>query len=178
MALLATMPNALAAPDGNPPGTGWTPDQNVLGYVEQSDELTRFLALLRLAGLTGMLRQAGPVTLLAPTNAAFDAMPPQMIIDLQRPVNRPALVRILECHILPGRVTIDTLEQARSGNRPIRLKSVNGCPLTVSQRPSGLSIDDADGIEAELVHADVGESNGLVQVIDGVLTPKVSKPPA
>jgi hypothetical protein len=49
-----------AAPDGDPPGTGWTPDQSVLGYVEQSDRLTKLLALLKTADLSSKLRGKYP----------------------------------------------------------------------------------------------------------------------
>jgi hypothetical protein len=50
--LLVAIGPVLAASDGNPPGTGWTPDQNVLGYVEQSDKLTQLLSLLKAADLS------------------------------------------------------------------------------------------------------------------------------
>lgn len=100
-----------------------------------------------------MPRQAEPATPFAPTDATSGAMPPGMVSDLQHPENRPALVRILECHILQGR-------------------------MTVSQEPSGFSMNDSNGIKAGVVHADVGEASGLVQVIDGMLASRVGKRPA
>ncbi len=166
---------ARAAPDGSPPGTGWTPDQNVLGYVEQSDELTQLLSLLKLAGLTDALKGPGPVTLLAPTNEAFGGMPPEMIRDLQLPRNKAQLAQILGCHVVTGGVLIDPLLRGKAGGKPMPLTTASGCRLTVRAVQDGLEIDDENGIKAAVIHSDVKEANGVVQVIDGVLTPGISK---
>ena len=103
-------------------------------------------------------------------------MPHAMLRDLQPPTNNASLIRIPRCHLIPGQMKIDTRAEAMAGNPPIHLSSVSGCKLTVSMGPHGLQIQDANGIKAALIDSDVGETNGLVQVIDGVLTPAIDAP--
>jgi uncharacterized surface protein with fasciclin (FAS1) repeats len=172
--LFGAVAPGLAAPDGNPPGTGWTPDQNVLGYVEQSDKLTKLLALLKAADLSSKLRGKGPITLLAPTDDAFAGMPPKMLQSLQLPEHKAQLVQILGCHIIAGRIKIDGLKLASQSKRAIHLKSITGCKSTAVFDGEQLTINDENGIKAKLIFSDVGEANGIVQVIDGVLTPSIA----
>ena len=171
--LFGAVAPGLAAPDGNPPGTGWTPDQNVLGYVEQSDKLTKLLALLKAADLSSKLRGKGPVTLLAPTDDAFAGMPPEMLQSLQLPEHKAQLAQILGCHIIAGKIKIDSLKASQS-KRVIHLSSVTGCKSTAVFDGEQLTINDENGIKAKLIFSDVGEANGIVQVIDGVLTPSIA----
>ncbi len=122
--------------------------------VARSNDLDRFLRAVERAGLTETLTGSGPFTLFAPTDAAFASSSAQRL-------DPDALRALLAYHVVPGQLTTDFLEGI----------DVNHTTLL----GSSLNIDGTDGLrvnDARVLRADLLASNGVVFVIDRVLTPR------
>ncbi len=111
------------------------------------------------AGLAETLSGKGPFTVFAPTNEAFAALPPGTLETLLKPENRDALRKVLTYHVVSGDLMAKDL---RSG----RVATVEGSPVTVQVQSSGVSVNNAN-----VVKADVDAKNGVIHVIDRVLLP-------
>lgn len=139
-------------------------DRNV---VETAQALPGFAFLaeaLVAADLIGVLTGQGPYTVLAPTDAAFQALLAEL--GVLKPVllgNRPLLVKVLTYHVVPGRLFQAELPL----DRPI--VTVEGGTFRIDSK---LAITDARGRTAKIVQTDVLASNGVIHVIDRVLLPK------
>lgn len=118
------------------------------------------------AGLLDMLRQPGPYTIFAPTDAAFARMPQGMFDSLMRPENRDRLREILEYHVVPAAVTADEIRNQRT------LATVLGDAVVVKKTATGAYTVNG----ANILQRDVVSGNGDVQVIDSVLLPNRRTP--
>jgi uncharacterized surface protein with fasciclin (FAS1) repeats len=112
------------------------------------------------AKLVDTLKGEGPFTVFSPTNQAFATLGSQQLSELLQPENRDQLSGILTYHVVPGELTADRLEDGQ------KLETVQGETLTVSVSGGEVKVNDAT-----VVQPDVDASNGVVHVIDGVLTP-------
>ncbi len=121
--------------------------------------LSTFVGAVQKAGLTDTLNGAGPYTIFAPTDAAFEALPPGTLDALLS--NQTLLASVLSHHVAEGRFT----EANVTGMPEIRM--LQGEPVTVTVQVDGrLKIDDA------LVNrTDVQAGNGVIHVIDAVILP-------
>jgi uncharacterized surface protein with fasciclin (FAS1) repeats len=129
----------------------------------------RFVALVRAAGMEPVLEGREPYTVLAPTAAALDALPPGTLERLQQPAARAELTGLLRRHILPGTVTqADLLAAVKGAGGTATLASMAGDPLTVSREGGGLRIADSN-TSARLVGPESRASNGVIHRIDAVL---------
>lgn len=116
---------------------------------------------LNRADLIAALRGPGPFTLFAPTDAAFAALPADLVSGLLRPERRADLAHLLLAHVVQGRVlAADLLTQAQVETR------------SGSRFPVGLRIG-----EANVTQADVLCRNGVIHVIDRVLLPPARPAP-
>ena len=113
------------------------------------------------AKLGDTLQGDGPFTVFAPTNAAFKELGDEQVQSLLEPENRDQLTQVLTYHVVPGTLTAADLGDGQ------KLETVAGETLTVKVDGGTVMVDDAS-----VVQPDVEASNGVVHVIDGVLTPK------
>jgi uncharacterized surface protein with fasciclin (FAS1) repeats len=135
--------------------------------LAESPDHARFLEALRGAGLVETLDGAGPYTVFAPTNAAFDALPTD-----SRPTGA-ALIALLSGHIVSGTVTAADLRSAvdrGTGNRA-ELATVGGGTLTVTRDGETLVLTDGAGGQARIAGSERIQSNGVMHGIDAVLRP-------
>ncbi|MCA1749397.1 MAG: fasciclin domain-containing protein [Parasphingopyxis sp.] len=132
-----------------------------------SGELTTLHAAVEAAGLAETLAGVGPYTLFAPTDAAFQAVDAGELIER----GGPELVSLINSHLLPGVVTAEDLRNAvESGGGSIELATMAGAMLTVTADGDGLVLASGDS-RARITAADLGQANGLIHVVDGVLEP-------
>lgn len=148
-------------------------DRDIMENLARSAEHQTLVGLLHAAGLAESLRQRGPFTLFAPTDAAFAALPPGRLDALRRPENKAALVRLLHAHVLPGDYSSARLRfLMRSGKGQAELEDMaDGKLLAGANGPTNIAIRDAGGAMADIVLYDVKQANGVVFVIDRVLEP-------
>lgn len=107
---------------------------------------------------------AGPFTVFAPTDEAFEALPPGVLAALLEPANQADLVQVLSYHVVAGELTATEVLAAGS------LTTLEGSDVTITSPPA-----QVDG--ANLVALDVLASNGIVHAIDAVLLPPGFVPP-
>ena len=112
------------------------------------------------AGMSDTLRGAGPFTVFAPTDAAFDKLPAGKLDNLFKPENKEELVSLLNYHVVSGRKTVADVGKWESA------RTVNGQPAPITLTNDQVSIDGA-----LVTSADIGSSNGVIHGIDKVNIP-------
>jgi uncharacterized surface protein with fasciclin (FAS1) repeats len=151
-------------------GSAMYPSKNIVENAVNSKDHTTLVSLVKKAGLVDTLEGAGPFTVLAPTNEAFSALPQSTVSKVTS--DDALLKKVLTYHVLPGRVTIaDIQSQIRAGGGTAHLKTVEGGTITATMDGSKIALAGAGGGKAEITISNVYQSNGVIQVIDGVLLP-------
>ena len=146
--------------------------QNLVDTAASNGSFKTFGKALEQAGMTETLRGAGPFTVFAPTNAAFDALPAGTVDTLLKPENKGQLTAVLTYHVVAGKVDAKTLvAQIQAGGGSATLATVQGGTLTARAVDGGVQITDAKGGSARVTIADVNQSNGVIHVVDKVLLP-------
>jgi uncharacterized surface protein with fasciclin (FAS1) repeats len=138
-----------------------------------SKEHTTLVAAVKAADLVATLQTAGPFTVFAPVNNAFEDLPEGTVETLLKPANKGQLSAVLTYHVLPGKYDFDALSKAiKAGKGTATIKTVQGGELRfVMNGPRNITITDAKGNTANISTYDVYQSNGVIQVIDRVLLP-------
>jgi uncharacterized surface protein with fasciclin (FAS1) repeats len=150
-------------------GAAMYPSKNIVENAVNSKDHTTLVAAVKAAGLVDTLSGPGPFTVFAPTNEAFDKLPPGTVADLVKPENQAMLTKILTYHVVSGRYTsADLMKLAKSGGT---LTTVEGEPLTVTVKHHHIVLIDAKGDKSTVTIPDVYQSNGVIQVVDTVLMP-------
>jgi uncharacterized surface protein with fasciclin (FAS1) repeats len=148
-------------------------DKDIVDNAVNSADHTTLVAAVQAAGLVDTLKSPGPFTVFAPTNAAFDALPPGTVETLLQPENKDTLTAVLTYHVVAGRLDAKALQAAvAQGQGEATLTTVQGESLTVlANGPMNLLLVDAKGNQANIATYDVLQSNGVIHVIDTVLLP-------
>ncbi len=147
--------------------------KTIVQNASAAKTLTTLVAAVKAAGLVDTLSGPGPFTVFAPTNAAFDKLPPGTVEKLTQPDMKDTLTKILTYHVVAGK--IDAAEIAKgikAGGGSYNMKTVEGDTLTAKMDGDKVALVDAKGTGALVEIADVYQSNGVVHVIDSVLMPK------
>jgi uncharacterized surface protein with fasciclin (FAS1) repeats len=153
-------------------GAAMYPSKNIVQNAVNSKDHTTLVAAVKAAGLVPTLESAGPFTVFAPTNEAFDALPAGTVTTLLKPENKPTLTKILEYHVVSGKYTTADLEDMiAKGNGTAMIPSVAGPDLTFKNDGTKLEVIDAKGNAADITIENVNQSNGVIQVINKVLLP-------
>ncbi|RYY50745.1 MAG: fasciclin domain-containing protein [Chitinophagaceae bacterium] len=141
-------------------GANMVPSKNIVENASNSADHTTLVAAVKQAGLVETLSGAGPFTVFAPTNAAFDAVPKASLDKLMTEAGKKDLTGILTYHVVPGNYKAADLKDGQ------KLKTVQGKELTVKITGGKVMINDA-----EVTTADAVSSNGVTHVINKVLMP-------
>ena len=153
-------------------GAEMYPTKNIIENAVNSKDHTTLVAAVKAAGLVETLQSAGPFTVFAPTNAAFNALPAGTVDFLVRPENKATLTDILTYHVVAGRYSAaDLLKIIRRDGSSAKLTTVEGKTIMLSKMGSMVHITDALGNKSTVTIADVNQSNGVIHVIDKVLLP-------
>lgn len=137
--------------------------KNVVGVAVGSKDHTTLVAAVKAAELVDALSNAGPFTVFAPTNAAFEALPAGTVEGLLKPEKKADLQDILQYHVAVGVFKPEAMHDGQP------LGMVNGGNVKFSVKDGKVMINDAN------IVAVVPASNGLVCVIDKVLLPPPAK---
>ena len=151
-------------------GAAMYPSKNIIENAINSKDHTTLVAAVKAAGLVETLQSAGPFTVFAPTNAAFNLLPAGTVENLVKPENKMMLTGILTYHVLAGKYDADDLMKLiKDGNGTAELKTVQGEPLWFMQKGKKLIIKDKKGAMAVITIKNVYQKNGVILVIDHVL---------
>ncbi len=118
------------------------------------------VAAVKAAGLVDALKGPGPLTVFAPTDAAFAKLPAGTLDDLLKPENKEKLKGILLYHVVSGKVMSTDLKGT------VKPATLQGATLTIVAGASGVTVNGAN-----VAKADVVASNGVIHVIDAVVLP-------
>src|ERR1700744_586109 len=86
-------------------GAAMYPTKNIVENAVNSKDHTTLVAAVKAAGLVETLEGAGPFTVFAPTNEAFDKLPAGTVDNLVKPENKAMLTKILTSHVVAGRIS-------------------------------------------------------------------------
>lgn len=129
--------------------------------INKKPELSTLNALVKQAGLTETLKGTGPLTVFAPSNEAFQAVPAKTMETLAQ--NPEQLKSVLNFHVVPGALT-----SAEVTNR--KVKSAQGATLEISKAGDIVTVENA-----MVTHGDIQATNGVVHIVDTVLIPPAPK---
>lgn len=153
-------------------GAPMYPTKNIIENAVNSKDHTTLVAAVKAAGLVETLQGAGPFTVFAPTNAAFNMLPKGTVDNLLKPENKGTLTGVLTYHVVAGNMGArELMAKVKAGGGSAMLTTVQGEKLTVMEKGGSLWIKDAKGGVAKITIKDVNQSNGVIHVIDHVLMP-------
>jgi len=154
-------------------GAPMLPSRSILENLANSKEYTTWLSAVEAADLVETLQGKGPVTLFAPVNKAFDKLPKGTLESWLLPENKPVLSAVLTYHMIQGKIAIaDFIAAIEKGNGSADYQTMEGETLTVRHDGRKLEIIDAKGNRSLVTLADVPQKNGVIHMIDTVLSPK------
>ncbi len=155
------------------PFVSFAQSKDVVDIAISSADHTTLVAAVKAADLVATLKSAGPFTVFAPTNAAFAKLPEGTVATLLKPENKATLAKILTYHVVSGNIDAKAVMAAiKGGNGKAVLTMVSGGKLTASLDGGKVKLTDENGASAYVVAVDLKGSNGVVHVIDSVVTPK------
>src|SRR6185295_641566 len=106
------------------------PSKNIVQNAVNSADHTTLVAAVKAAGLVDALSGAGPFTVFAPVNVAFDKLPAGTVDNLLKPENKATLAKILTYHVVAGRMSAADIAKAiKSGKGTATLMTVSGGKL-------------------------------------------------
>jgi uncharacterized surface protein with fasciclin (FAS1) repeats len=153
-------------------GAAMYPTKNIVENAANSADHTTLVAAVKAAGLVATLEGAGPFTVFAPVNSAFDKLPAGTVETLLKPENKDQLAKILTYHVVAGKMSShDLVKLIKSGGGKAVVKTVEGGSLTAMLKGGKVILTDEKGGTATVTIADVYQSNGVIHVIDSVLLP-------
>ena len=154
-------------------GEAMFPNKNIVENAVNSKDHTTLVAAVKAAGLVETLMGAGPFTVFAPVNSAFNALPAGTVETLLKPESKSTLTKVLTYHVVAGKLGADEIMAAiKKGKGEATFTTVSGDKLTAKMNGSkNVILKDAKGNVANITTYDVNQSNGVIHVIDAVLLP-------
>ena len=172
LALVMSAASVAAMADVMVGGAPMLASKDIIDNAVNSKDHTTLVAAVKAAGLVDTLKGKGPFTVFAPTNAAFAKLPAGTVETLVKPENKATLTKILTYHVVPGVYTAqDLVALVKKGGGQGQLTTVEGEPLAVAVQGKKVLITDVKGNTATVTIPNVMQSNGVIHVINAVLTP-------
>jgi uncharacterized surface protein with fasciclin (FAS1) repeats len=154
LALLASVAGgASAAPAGHAKAKA-----NIVQTAVAAGQFDTLVSLVKKAGLVGALSGKGPLTVFAPTDAAFAKLPKSTLTALGK--DKAKLKAVLLYHVVKGKVTAAQVVKLKSAT------TLEGDPVAIKVTGGKVFVGGA-----QVVTADVKASNGVIHVINKVLIP-------
>jgi len=136
-------------------------ESDLVGTAVAAGKFTTLTKLLTRAGLASTLRQRGPYTVFAPTDAAFKKVPARTLNSLLG--NKAKLKAVLLYHVVAGNVAAKDVVKLRTA------KTVNGKSVRIRVNGSNVFVNSA-----KITSTDVMATNGVIHVVNRVLIPPAS----
>jgi uncharacterized surface protein with fasciclin (FAS1) repeats len=137
-----------------------TKQYDIVALAKTNPNLSTFVTLVQAAGLTDILKGDGPYTVFVPTNAAFNQLPQEKREMLMKPENKTELIKVLQLHVLPSKVASTQFKNNQ------RIEASDNKYINIA-------VDNTNSVMvggAHIVKPNVEASNGLIHVIDGVIS--------
>jgi uncharacterized surface protein with fasciclin (FAS1) repeats len=152
-------------------GQALLPSIDIYDNATKSPVHSTLVAELRAAGLADTLKGKGPYTVFAPTNEAYAALPHGTVASLLQ--NRAAAAKSVGYLVVKGRYDSQTLLKLINENGgEAKLVTLEGGSLVATLNgPTNIALMDQKGNVADIAIYDIYQSNGVIQVIDKVVSP-------
>lgn len=137
-----------------------TSSPNIVQVAIGSKDHSTLVAAVKAAELVDALSNAGPFTVFAPTNAAFEKLPAGTVDGLLKPEKKADLKNILEYHTYVGVLKAEYMQDGQE------FEQVNGGKVKITKKDNKLFVNGSE------VVASIVTSNGIIHVINDVLLPK------
>jgi uncharacterized surface protein with fasciclin (FAS1) repeats len=151
-----------------------TSSNNMMDNLNRSRDFTVLVSMIEGAGLSETFRGSGPITLFAPNNRAFEKLPAGTVDTLLKSDHQSDLVHLILSHAVAGGLTIKEITaQIRANNGQATFTTMAGTKLVARINASrNIVLTDENGGESIISKFNVPQSNGVLQIINSVLTPK------
>ncbi|TDE44834.1 fasciclin domain-containing protein [Flavobacterium rhamnosiphilum] len=133
---------------------------NIVQTASGSKDHTTLVTAVKAAGLVDVLSNAGPFTVFAPTNAAFDKLPAGTVEGLLKPAKKEDLKNILEYHTYVGALKTEYMQDGQE------FEQVNGGKVKITKKGDKVYVNGSE------IVASIPTANGIIHVINDVLLPK------
>jgi uncharacterized surface protein with fasciclin (FAS1) repeats len=131
---------------------------NITQVVNVDKHMTTLKKGVIATGLDKKLSEAGPFTVFAPSDHAFEKLDKGVLENLLKPENKAKLTDVLNLHVVTGKIIFKDLKDGD------KLKSISGRELHVHVKDGSVTIDGAK------IHGhDVQASNGVIYSLDTVM---------
>jgi uncharacterized surface protein with fasciclin (FAS1) repeats len=139
-------------------GSAVAQGEDIVAAAATDGSLKTFVRALQAAGLTDTLKGAGPYTIFAPTDHAFEKLPAGTLDTLMQ--DKVRLAQVLTYHIVPGRTLVAEI-------KPGEVKTVQGDLLKLTSDNGKITVNNAN-----VIQSDITADNGVIHAIDAVLLPR------
>ena len=147
--------------------------KTIVDVAVGSSDHTTLVAALKAADLVKTLQGAGPFTVFAPTNEAFNKLPEGAVASLLKVESKAMLTSVLTYHVIAGKLMAkDVVSAIGKGKGKAVLTTIQGGKLTATLDGSKVKLTDEKGGSAYVILADLSADNGVIHVIDSVIMPK------
>src|SRR5574343_530596 len=137
-----------------------TSSPNIVQVAVGSKDHSTLVAAVKAASLVDALSNAGPFTVFAPTNAAFEKLPAGTVEGLLKPEKKADLKNILEYHTYVGVLKAEYMQDGQE------FEQVNGGKVKITKKGDKILVNGSE------IVASIVTSNGIIHVINDVLLPK------
>lgn len=141
--------------------------KDIVDNAVNASNVSTTVSLVKQAGLVDTLKGTGPFTVFGPNNAAFEAVPKDILAKVSG--SNDLLTTVLTYHVVPGTYTTADLRAMAAKGESV--KTVQGGMLSFKVMDNKVYVVDATGQQVEIETADVISSNGVTHVIKNVLLP-------
>lgn len=135
-------------------------EMDIVDTAVSAGSFSTLVAALKAAGLVGALKGEGPLTVFAPTDDAFAALPEGTVESLLKPENKDQLIAVLTYHVVPAKLGSAAVSHSDGA------ESLNGQRIPFQTSGGAVMVGGAT-----VVKADISASNGVIHVIDKVILP-------
>ena len=141
--------------------------KTIVDIAVADERFSTLVAAVTAAGLAETLAGPGPFTVYAPVNDAFAALPDGTVETLLKPENKGQLTNVMLYHVDDRKLMASGIPHGSTYFKPL-LTSERLC---ITRTADGVTINDGTGTMANVVIADIKDSNGVIHVVDKVLLP-------
>jgi uncharacterized surface protein with fasciclin (FAS1) repeats len=138
--------------------------KDIVKIAVGSKDHTTLVAALQQADYVKVLANAGPFTVFAPTNAAFDKLPAGTVDGLMKEDKKADLRNILEYHVAVGVYKQENMQDGQ------KINMVNLDDITLGVKDGKIVVNGNANVVAT-----IPASNGIIYVTDAVLLPPAKK---
>lgn len=155
-------------------GTPMLANLNIIENVSRSKDYSILLNAIKATELTETFESRGPITIFAPTNAAFEKLPYGKLDSLLLPGNKYQLSNLITYHAIPGKVSIkDITKNIREHNGTATFITLAGSKIAATiDANRNIILTDETGGRCVISKFDVEQKNGMLHVVNNVFIPK------